>query len=350
MNAHKNSLLTDTYGRTARYLRLSVTDRCNLRCIYCRSSIIEQSIPHNDVLRYEEMLRIVRVAVSMGIEKIRLTGGEPFARKHLLSFIESLRKAHAHLRIGITTNGTLLHPYIQDLHNLGVRVINISLDSFVADTFTAITGRNLLHEVRANMDALMAIGIGIKINAVALRGVNDTEMQNFIEFAMQHPVDVRFIEFMPMGQGTRWSEENFWPASNILAKAKQFADLEPLETPYAAPGNISDTYYNGPARMFTLKGGLGRFGLITPMSNHFCQSCNRLRVTSDGHIRTCLFADKEYTLRGILRHPHLQGTVGDACMRTVLEQATRQKPLGEALLKAREATAVIQKKMVSIGG
>ena len=329
--------LTDEHGRTVRYLRLSVTDRCNLRCLYCRSNARERCIPHDEVLRYEEMLRIVGAAVDYGIEKVRLTGGEPFARKGFLRLVEMLRTGFPAVDIRITTNGTLLRPHVAALRDLGVGAINLSLDSFRRDGFAAVTGRDMLPEVLAAMDALLAAGIRLKINAVALRGVNDHDLGEFLAFARTHPVDVRFIEFMPMGNGTRWSEENFWPATEILAEARRLADLEPVER-HAADG--------GPARMFAIRGGLGRFGLITPLSNHFCTECNRLRVTSDGWLRTCLFADKEYRLRGLLRHPAL----GMGAVRRVLELANRRKPLGVQLLRARTATAVADKAMVGIGG
>lgn len=344
--------LVDDHGRTVRYLRFSVTDRCNLRCIYCRSNAIERSIPHDAVLRYEEMLRVVEAAVGSGVEKVRLTGGEPFARKGLMSFIRMLRTHFPRVDVRITTNGTLIRPHVAELRELGIQVVNISLDSFRPEVFAAVTGRDLLHEVRAAMDALLAAGIRLKINAVALRGVNDGEISTFLDFARQNPVDVRFIEFMPMGSGTRWSQSNFWPASDILAAAQRVANLTPLasrlvvesaEQPSSPPGSGIN---GGPARMYAIEGGEGGFGLITAMSNHFCGACNRLRVTSDGFLRTCLFADKEYALRGILRHPRL----GVEHVRRVMALANKGKPLGEELLRARREVAVAAKRMVSIGG
>lgn len=334
--------LVDAHGRTVRYLRLSVTDRCNLRCLYCRSNAQERHIPHDNVLRYEEMLRLVEAAVGLGVEKVRLTGGEPFARKGVLHFLEMLRGRFPTVDVRMTTNGTLLRPHVAALRELGVGAVNISLDSFRPEGFEAVTGRNLLHEVRAAMDELMTAGIRIKLNAVGLRGINDSEMRAFLDFARHNPVDVRFIEFMPMGSGTRWSEEHFWPADHILAAAQREADLTPLEAESAGGGRI----YRGPARLFAIDGGLGRFGLITPMSNHFCASCNRLRVTSDGYLRTCLFADKEYRLRGIVRHPKL----GQEALQRVMRRANTDKPLGEEILRARQATEVARKRMVDIGG
>ncbi len=333
--------LIDTHGRIVRYLRLSVTDRCNLRCTYCRSSIHEKFISHDHVLRYEELLRLVHVAVGLGVHKVRLTGGEPFARKGLVSFMETLHTAHPHVDIRLTTNATILREHVPALYDMGVRTVNISLDSFNKDTFARVTGRDLLHEVRAAIDALLERGIFVKLNAVAMRGVNDNELQSFVHFARDHKVDVRFIEFMPMGSDTLWSSQVFWSAQDIVSEAKGYAHLTPC---------MRDNSQDGPAKMFQIGGGLGRFGVITPLSNHFCNACNRLRVTSDGFLRTCLFADRECALRGILRHPRLDRQQGDAILRHIFLTATRSKPLGSVLLEARKAVAVAKKNMVSIGG
>jgi len=328
--------LTDEYGRTARYLRLSVTDRCNLRCVYCSSKIRTHCIPHDEVLRYEELVRLADLGAAQGIEQIRLTGGEPFVRKGFVNFLHMLRERHPGMDLRITSNGTLLGEYVKDFRELEIGAINISLDSLRPEGFLAATGRDLLPVVLRNLDALLAEGIQVKINAVALRGITQRDMRAFLDFARSRPVDVRFIEFMPMGEGSGWSEDLFWPAEEILAEARKWAELEPCR-PEAGD--------RGPARMFSIAGGLGRLGLITPMSNHFCATCNRLRITSDGRLRTCLFADKEYRLRGILRHPRL----GARFLPEVMERANRKKPLGVDILRQRRG-AVAAKPMVSIGG
>ncbi len=340
--------LTDNLGRVARYLRLSVTDRCNLRCIYCQSDALHTFIPHENVLRYEEMLCVVGAAVGMGIKKLRLTGGEPFARKGFMSFVEMLRQNFPAVDLRITTNATLVLPHVNKLHELGVRGINISLDSFDVTTFERITRKDALAEVLKTMDALLDVGMHIKINAVAMRGVTDKELKSFINFAMQHPVDVRFIEFMPMGSDTMWSDMNFISAEELLQKASSYADLT-LDARSAAK-DAEQQIYNGPARMYKLTSGLGRIGFITAMSNHFCNSCNRLRVTSDGYVRTCLFADDEYGLRGILRSLRVSPERKEILIRDVMQKAMKSKPIGDILLKAKQATAVAKKNMVSIGG
>ena len=273
--------LHDDHGRTVRYLRLSLTDRCNLRCLYCHSNARHQCIPHEKVLRYEEMIRLVQIVRGMGVGKVRLTGGEPFARKGCDDFLLRLRQRFDDLDIRITTNGTLLEEHIPLLQRIRISAVNLSLDSFDRETFARVTGRDMLSEVLRALDAMLAAGIRVKINAVGLRGINDGQLADFVHAAMTLPVDVRFIEFMPMGSDTLWSPENFWPASDIRAAVEQHVRLVPL-------GDANEGQ-RGPARMFALESGKGRMGFITPLTNHFCLSCNRLRMTSDGHLRTCLF-------------------------------------------------------------
>ena len=330
--------LEDGHGRTVRYIRLSVTDRCNLRCTYCRSGM-ETFIPHESILRYEEMEQLVDMAIDMGVEKVRLTGGEPFARKGFVGFLERLRAAHPALDIRITTNGTLVGPYLSALRDIGLNAVNLSLDTFDRAKFERITGRDLFGRVRENMDALLEAGIPLKLNAVAMRGFNDDELPAFIGYAMTHPVDVRFIEFMPMGEGTRWSDACFWSAPDILAAVSALVAVTPVE----------HQRNGGPARLYALSGadgpGLGRLGLISPLSNHFCAACNRLRITSDGALRTCLFDDREYRLRNALRHPKL----GLAAVRRIVALATRNKPIGAHILERRR-NAVARRRMTAIGG
>ena len=330
--------LHDDHGRTVRYLRLSLTDRCNLRCLYCHSNARHQCIPHEKVLRYEEMIRLVQIVRGMGVGKVRLTGGEPFARKGCDDFLLRLRQRFDDLDIRITTNGTLLEEHIPLLQRIRISAVNLSLDSFDRETFARVTGRDMLPEVLRALDAMLAAGIRVKINAVGLRGINDSQMADFVHAAMTLPVDVRFIEFMPMGSDTLWSPENFWPAGDIRAAVEQHVRLVPL-------GDANEGQ-RGPARMFALEGGKGRMGFITPLTNHFCLSCNRLRLTSDGHLRTCLFADREYPLRPLLRH----SKVTDEHIARVIAQACKSKPVGADLLAARQGGAVASSKMVSIGG
>ncbi len=333
--------LTDTRGRSVSYLRLSVTDRCNLRCLYCDSRM-RQWLSHDEVLRYEEFLELMGLGLNLGIGKVRLTGGEPFARKGFMEFVEAARLRFPQLDLRLTTNATLLEPFAPRLSAAGVARINISLDTLNPATFARVTGQDLYAEVRRGIDACLAAGIRVKLNAVAMRGVNDGELAGFLALARELPLDVRFIEYMPMG-GSEWKPEQVWRAADILAEARTLAELTPIER----GGGPSGSNDSGPAQMYAITGGAGRFGLITPLSNHFCGSCNRLRITSGGVLRTCLFSDRVYRLRGALRHPKL----GLAFVERILRLASQVKPLGYELLAARRAgQGVCGTAMSAIGG
>jgi GTP 3',8-cyclase len=277
------------------------------------------------------------LGLKLGIGKVRLTGGEPFARRGFMEFVEAARLRFPELDLRLTTNATLLAPFAPRLSAAGVARINISLDTLDPATFARVTGQDLYHEVRRGIDASLAAGLRVKLNAVAMRGVNDGELAGFLELARSLPIDVRFIEYMPMG-GSEWRPEQVWRATDILSEARTLAELTPIERGSGG---------SGPAQMFAIKGGAGRFGLITPLSNHFCGSCNRLRITSGGVLRTCLFSDRVYRLRGALRHPKL----GLGAVERILRLASQAKPLGFELLAARRAgQGVCGTAMSAIGG
>jgi cyclic pyranopterin phosphate synthase len=298
---------------------------------------MSRRLSHDDILRYEELLDLMGLARGIGIGKVRLTGGEPFARRDFMDFLENARARFPDVSLRLTTNGTLLAPFTPRLAAAGVDRVNISLDTLVPGTFARVTGQDLYHMVRQGIDACLEAGIRVKINAVAMRGVNDRELPGFLALARELPVDIRFIEFMPMG-GAAWDSSQVWTAEAILAEAKTLAGLTPL------PRDAGDA---GPAQMFSIDGGKGRFGLITPLSNHFCASCNRLRITSGGVLRTCLFSDRVYRLRPALRHPKL----GLPAVERILRLALRKKPVGAELLAARRAgQGVSAASMSSIGG
>lgn len=329
--------LTDSHGRTVNYLRVSVTDRCNLRCMYCWSTEGMRFIPHNNIITYEEIARLVDISVGMGVSKVRLTGGEPFARRNFLGLVEMLLKKHPHLDLRLTTNATLMAGKAKALADLGVRYVNISLDTFDRKKFQQITGRDMLRNVTRSIDECLANGLGVKINTVALKGVNDDELPVFVNFARNNPVDVRFIEFMPMGSCSRWTEENFWSAEEIMEQASKLATLTKLE---------KGERRSGPAKLFGIEGGKGRLGFITPMTNHFCSSCNRLRITANGMLRTCLFSDSEVNLRELLRNEAMT----DSDIADVMRKANSSKPLGVELLKAKRQNEVALTRMNAIGG
>ncbi len=331
---------SDKYGRKVNYLRLSITDRCNLRCLYCSSCYNYKFISHEHILRYEESLALIKLAKDfLGISKVRFTGGEPFVRKGFVDFVEMVFENFPDLDLRITTNGTLLEPFIKRLKKVGLKAINISLDTFAREKFRFITGRDLYNNVIKSIHKSIEEEIKVKINVVALKTINDGEIKDFIKFAHKYPVDVRFIEFMPIGKGSKWQRDFFLSSNEILDKAREVAELEPI---------MVKKEESGPANMFRIKGGKGRVGLISPLSNHFCATCNRIRITADGRLRTCLFSDREYKLRPLLRSEKIElNKVLDVMRRAVLK-----KPLGVEILKEKmgSGSSVCTKIMSAIGG
>lgn len=331
--------LEDVHGRAVSYMRISVTDRCNLRCTYCAGEGME-FIPHPDILRYEEILELMAMARHLGVHKVRFTGGEPFVRKGFGDFMIEAAGRFKNLDLCVTTNATLIGPDVERLAAAGIRRVNISLDTLNREKFKTITGRDHYDTVRENIDRCLAAGMRLKINAVAMHGVNDDELPAFVEFARTRPVDFRFIEFMPVGLETGWEDQRVWTADEILSEANKLAELVPVTG--------AGERRHGPARMYDIKDGLGRIGLISPYTNHFCSTCNRLRITSDGNLRTCLFSDRVYRLRPALRHPRL----GMEHVERIIRLAGRSKPIGNELLKRMRASdhGVCKTRMASIGG
>ncbi|MGE4291205.1 MAG: GTP 3',8-cyclase MoaA [Desulfovibrio sp.] len=330
-------MLADRRGRRISYLRISVTDRCNLRCRYCTGGI-KQFIRHDDILRYEELHGIIDTAFDLGVSKVRLTGGEPFMRLGFPDFVRTILERHPGMDLRVTTNATLLGPHLENLRKAGLRRLNISLDTLHPKRFAEITGKDAFAEVYGAIMRALDLGYQVKINAVGLKGINDDELPAFLALAGEYPIDVRYIEFMPMGGCGRWGPDAVWPSEVILERARRIVGLEEVRD--ADPTR-------GPARVYAIQGGKGRLGLISPLSGHICAVCNRLRLTSDGRLRTCLFSDKEYRLRPILRHPRL----GLPYAAEVMRLATLDKPLGEELLRARRETELVcSKGMLSIGG
>ncbi len=339
------SLLRDAHGRVVRYMRISVTDRCNLSCRYCRDDTLP-FIPHENILRFEEIERIIALAASLGVYKLRFTGGEPFARKGFLDFLIRVRKRFPQMTLKVTTNGTMIEGALETFKALGVAV-NLSLDTLDRERFAFITGKDMLPAVLSNLHRMLDMGIPLKINAVAMKGVNDGELHALSSLAMEYPVDVRFIEFMPMGDSTIWSKDIFWPAADILEEARRFWGLEPL-TLCRKGGQGPAAEELGPAKLWKLKDDKGRiskgsFGLITSVTQSFCVSCNRLRLTAEGNLRTCLFADREYPVRDALREK------GEEEVRRIMIDAVAHKPIGSEILAARQGP-VAHKRMSAIGG
>ncbi len=282
-------LLSDNFGRKINYLRLSVTDRCNMRCIYCMPVDGIVKLDHSDVLSYEQFLLIAEAAVSLGIEKIRVTGGEPLVRAGIVDFLSELAKTSGLKQLVLTTNGVLLKSMAQALKDAGVQRLNISLDSLRPDMFRKLTRRDLLPEVLAGIDAAEKTGLPYKINVVVMRGCNDDEIHDFARLTQDRNCTVRFIEYMPTLKDDNW-RSLIVPGEEVLRRLTETFELSPVERGPMA----------GPAQEFALTGAQGRIGVIAPMAGHFCKECNRIRITAAGTVRTCLFSDHESDLKPLL--------------------------------------------------
>ena len=330
--------LVDNFSRTISYLRLSLTDRCNLHCRYCMPEDDTKGLTvlqQEDLLSYEELLRIVNIAVDMGMNKIRLTGGEPLVRKGVMDFIARLADIKGLEEIRLTTNGVLLAEKAEGLYRAGIRKVNISLDSMRPERFASITGVNRFDDVWKGIEAAEKIGFDVKLNVVAMKGVNDDEFVDFAMLAVDRGFQVRFIEFMPVGSDSTWDEASFISSTDLQEMIAKTGTLEPL------PGCRMD----GPARVYSLTlpdGRKGRVGFISPISHHFCDTCNRLRLTSAGRLRACLLHDREADLKNLLR-----SGATDSALRDLIHQTILDKPKGHTLA---EDQAKCSGQMSRIGG
>jgi cyclic pyranopterin phosphate synthase len=285
-------MLLDPYKRKINYLRISVTDRCNLRCRYCMPEEGIPLIPHERILSYEELLRIIRVFAKEGISKVRLTGGEPLIRRGIVDFITSLSLIEEIKDLSLTTNGILLKELASDLKRAGLKRVNISLDSLRRDRFCQITRKDEYENVWEGIIESLQVGLSpIKINMVAIQGVNDDEIESFARLTLHLPLTVRYIEYMPSGNGEAWKESELLTIPQIKDRLERMGKLIP----------IPSDRWDGPAMRFHFEGATGEIGLIGAVSSHFCEECNRLRLTPDGRIRTCLFSDEEIDVRELLR-------------------------------------------------
>lgn len=314
--------LNDSFGRTMRDLRVSITDRCNFRCLYCLpeteeaanfyrgkfdalknpqptlTPIVREWKPKSALLTYEEIERVVRVAVGLGIEKVRITGGEPLLRRDVPGLVARLAPIHGIRDLAMTTNGSQFAPHAAALRAAGLQRISFSLDSLEQENFKRITGRDGLRSVLAGIVQAKALGFApVKVNAVVIRGLNDHELERLAEFAREQDVSLRFIEFMPLDSGRAWLHDLVVPGREILARLQARFALRPVVSE-----NKSET-----AKRWTFADGRGEIGIIAPVTEAFCGHCNRLRLTADGKIRTCLFSLHEHDLKPLLR-----GRAGDA--------------------------------------
>ena len=276
--------MRDPFGREIRYLRLSVTDKCNCRCRYCMPAEGVPPRSHDDLLSFEELVEVVRAAVGLGVRKVRVTGGEPLVRRGIVELCRMVAEVPGIEELAMTTNGTLLAPLAAELHDAGVTHLNLSLDTLRPERYLAITRTGELADALAGLRAALAVGFDpIKLNCVLMGGVNDDEVADLVAIARREPIDVRFIELMPMGECARWPRERFVSADVVLDAVPE---LEPV-------GRA------GVAELYAAPGYAGRVGLIRAVSHRFCAACDRIRVTADGRLKPCLHSAAEVSLRGL---------------------------------------------------
>ncbi len=284
--------LYDTFGRLHDNLRISVTDRCNIRCFYCMPEQDADYMPRAEILSWEEMARVVRVAAKLGVRKIRITGGEPLVRKNLSFLIREINAIPEIEDIALTTNGVLLEGLAQELYDAGLRRLNIHIDTLDRERFKFITRRDEFGRVMAGIEAALKTGFKVKINAVAVKNLVEADIAPLARFGRERGIEIRYIEFMPL------DAQGIWDKAKVLTQEDMMAILEreigPLE-------EIPDQDPRAPASEYRFKDGVGRVGFIASVSKPFCMNCNRIRLTSDGKLRYCLFAIEETDLKGLLR-------------------------------------------------
>jgi cyclic pyranopterin phosphate synthase len=328
--------LVDDFNRHINYLRISITDRCNLRCAYCMPPEGIEHIGHDSVLSYEEIVHIARIAVEEGITKVRITGGEPLVRKGVVNLIHLLACIEGITDLSMTTNGILLADYAQPLVEAGLKRVNVSMDSLNSDLFREITRGGDLSSVWKGIEKAASVGLNpVKINVVAIQGFNEGEIADFARLTLEHNYHVRFIEFMPVGNGNGWEKGKYLSCSTIKSLLEKDYQLDPV--------TLNDQEINGPAQLYRIVGGSGVIGFINAISGHFCASCNRLRLTADGKLRPCLFSDQEIDIRESLR-----ARSTDEELRTLLHQALSSKPKGHTI--SEPSFRKCARGMVAIGG
>jgi cyclic pyranopterin phosphate synthase len=319
--------------REVNYLRLSITDRCNLRCFYCTPEDEWVKLPAPEILRYEEMLHLARVAVAQGIRKIRVTGGEPLVRRGVVEFIQGLHQVPGLQEVCLTTNGVRLQELAPALYAGGLRHLNLSLDTLKRERYRELTGGDHLTEVMAGLELAASLGFNpIKINCVVLKDLNDDELPDFAQMARERPFQVRFIEFMPTVSREKW-QGHFLPMAEVRRRLATLGPGEPVAREAAA----------GPARIFRFPGFKGELGFISTVSEHQCPECNRLRLTAAGHLRPCLFGGEELDLKGPLREG-----ASDASLGRLFQEAIRLKARKPKFSYPHPSHSC--QRMVSIGG
>jgi len=323
----------DKYGRTINYLRISVTDRCNLRCSYCMPADGVPLMGHDEILRYEEIVRLARLAHELGFTKFRLTGGEPLARKGLSDLVRELMTLGENIDLALTTNAVLLARHAEKLRSAGLSRLNISLDTLKKERFQQISRYDLFDEVMSGIQRAVEVGFDpIKINVVMVRGVNDDEILDFVEMTKDQSLWVRFIELMPFNRNN-WRDADFVSADEMIARIETRYQLE----------KISQHDSSAPAVDYQLSGYKGRIGFIAPLSKKFCDLCNRLRLTADGHLLPCLHSAMEIDIKTPMREG-----ASDNELKSTLQKAMMAKP--EAHMLCNDGSEKTSRIMSKVGG
>lgn len=305
--------LRDGFHRIIDYLRISITDRCNLRCVYCMPPGGVSPVGHKDILTYEEIIRVVSVAAGLGVRKVRITGGEPLARKNVTYLIASLKKIEGIEDLSLTTNGVLLEKYAKEIADAGLDRVNVSMDSLRPERYREITRGGDIERVLRGIRAAEQAGLlPVKINMVPVRDLNEDEIGDFATVTLKSPYHVRFIEFMPIGAGGFWNNERYISTVEIREAAEKLGPLHPVRVRKM-----------GPAKYFRFENAPGVIGFISALTHHFCGDCNRLRITADGKLRPCLFSETEIDLK-----PALRRSSGDAEVERMLRLSLEVKPEG----------------------
>jgi cyclic pyranopterin phosphate synthase len=302
----------DPHNRRITYLRVSVTDRCDLRCIYCQPVQNLELLNHSDILSYEEIIKIIRAGTELGIRKVRLTGGEPLIRRNFLHLVRSVCRLPELEDVSISTNGVHLKGMAKEIFDAGVHRLNVSLDTLDRLKYLQITKRDHFDDVWEGLQEAESVGFSpIKINVVPMRGMNDNEVLQFAELSIRKPYHVRFIEYMPITNDTLWRSDQYVPSDEIRSKIEVIGPLQEVE----------QATLGGPAKRYRFESAKGEIGFISPLSQHFCASCNRLRLTADGKLRPCLLAGIEVDVKAPLRNG-----CSDGDLKQLFKEAIAKKP------------------------
>ena len=329
-------MLYDNHGRLINYVRLAVTDRCNLRCFYCMPEEGIKFLHKNSILSYEEMVRLITILSEMGIEKVRLTGGEPFVRRDIMDFIKSIAALENIKKIALTTNGTLTAPHVKDFKNLKITSVNLSLDSLDPKRFFEVTRRDEFHNVMQSLEQLLKYGIDTKINAVVIQGKNDQDILKMVEMARHDPLSIRFIEEMPFNGTGHHHEDWVWNHQHIIDHIREaHPSLNKI------PDEPHSTSFN-----YKIEGFKGSIGVIAAYTRSFCGTCNRIRITPQGLLKTCLYDSGVFNVRDLMR----VGATDNDIKTAFLEAIGNRAKNGFEAEKNRFMGAAVTESMTTIGG